>query len=76
MARSLFYTGVNGTPINTQQYSRLVDGTPYFNDDWRKATVIMPNGNAYENVDVRIDCWKAPCTTATATATNWLQMRR
>jgi hypothetical protein len=55
MARSLFYTGVNGTPINTQQYSRLVDGTPYFNDDWRKATVIMPNGNAYENVDVRID---------------------
>ena len=54
-AHSLFYSGINGEPILTSKYEKLVYGTPFFSDDWKKGTVVLPNGDTYKDNDIRID---------------------
>lgn len=51
---SLFYA-VNGEPVVTTKFVKLVEGTPYFRDEWMKSVVVLPNGAAYKNVSVKLD---------------------
>jgi hypothetical protein len=54
-AHSLFYTGINGEPILTSKYEKLVYGTPFFSDEWLKGIVVLPNGDVYKGIDFKID---------------------
>jgi hypothetical protein len=51
----LFYSGINSEPFLTSKYEKLVEGTPFFSNDWMKGTVVLPNGDIYKNMYIRID---------------------
>jgi len=41
---------VAGEPFVNVKFTRLVDGTPYFSDDWMKGIAIMDSGNRYSGI--------------------------
>jgi hypothetical protein len=51
---NMFYS-VGGAPFVNAKFVSLVEGTPYFKKDWMSATVIMPLGKEYKDVDVKIN---------------------
>src|SRR4051812_3149368 len=50
----IFYT-VGGTPFVNAKFVSLVEGTPYFKDEWLKAKITMPAGKEYKDISVKID---------------------
>ena len=56
-AGSMFFS-VGGIPVNTTDYSELVEGTPYFSNDWMKAHIVMQSGAIYKDVISRLDLHK------------------
>lgn len=52
---SNFFYSVGGEPIVKAKFVRLVDGTPFFLDEWLKSTIITPQGKTYNNVQVKLD---------------------
>ncbi|WP_242920890.1 hypothetical protein [Pontibacter liquoris] len=50
----IFLEEVNGRPIRVGQYENVV-GSPYLQDEWRKGTVKLANGETYPDVDLKYD---------------------
>lgn len=49
-----FYS-VGGEPFVNAKFVSLVEGTPYFKNDWMRASVIMPLGKEYKDVEVKLN---------------------
>ena len=49
-----FYT-VNGEPVSSTKYIRVVEGTPYFNETWMKGSLDLSDGRGYENLWLKLD---------------------
>ena len=54
LTSNLFYT-VSGVPFSNYKYVKLVEGTPYFDDNWMRGRIIMSKGSIYDSISVRID---------------------
>lgn len=52
-AGSLYSVG--GQPFQNFKYVKVVDGTPYFKEDWMGGKVIMSGGFAYDSIYLRLD---------------------
>jgi len=52
-----FFTVVNGEPVVFAKFSKIVEGTPYFSDDWMKGNVVMNGGNQFAGVYVKLDLY-------------------
>jgi hypothetical protein len=50
-----FFRIVSGEPISLARYSKLVEGTPYFNKDWMSATLTMSKGKEYSNIPIKLN---------------------
>ncbi|MGZ5285725.1 MAG: hypothetical protein ACXWB9_01005 [Flavisolibacter sp.] len=51
---SSFFT-VNGTPFANDKYVKLVEGTPYFQNDWLTGMVITPSGQEFKNISLKLN---------------------
>lgn len=49
------FLNVGGEPVVKAKFVRLVDGTPFFLDQWLKSTIITPMGRVYSNIPVKLD---------------------
>lgn len=49
-----FYS-VGGEPFVNLKFVSLVEGSPYFRDKWMNATIIMPMGKEYKDIDVKLN---------------------
>ena len=54
VGNDIFYT-VGGAPFVNAKFVSLVEGTPYFKDEWLKAKITMPAGKEYKDISVKID---------------------
>ena len=54
VSAGMFYV-VGGSPVSTTKYVRVVEGSPYFSDDWIKGTVEIANGTQYQNIKLKLD---------------------
>lgn len=51
-----FFDVVGGAPIMRAKFTRLVEGSPYFSDEWSKGRVLIENNTAeFKNVFVRLN---------------------
>jgi hypothetical protein len=50
----LFYV-VGGVPFSPAKYVEVVSGTPYFNEDYLPADLLMSGGGEHRNIPVKID---------------------
>lgn len=57
MAQSLggFMRGLAGEPIVATQYSKVKEGSPFLYEDWKKGKIILGDGQAYENVPLKLN---------------------
>lgn len=51
---NLFYTA-GGEPFVNAKFVNLVDGSPYFKDQWLKGIVVDENNHEYKNIDLKLD---------------------
>ena len=54
LSPNMFYA-VGGEPFVNVKFVNLVEGTPYFNEDWLKAVVVDKADHQYKDVSVKID---------------------
>jgi len=52
--QNMFYT-VAGEPFVTAKFVNLVEGSPYFNDDWMSAILVDANDRQYKSNRVKLD---------------------
>jgi hypothetical protein len=52
--RGLFYV-VGGTPFSMAKYANVIEGTPYFKDEWMKGIAIIKSGDQYDNQLLKLD---------------------
>lgn len=52
--RGFFYT-VAGEPVSTAKYVRVIEGTPFFSEEWMKGSALMADGNYYGYYPMRLD---------------------
>jgi hypothetical protein len=50
-----FFQTVSGQPVLTAKFVRLSEGTPYFSDNWLKATITSLQGTVYKGIRVKLD---------------------
>lgn len=53
-AINYMYT-VAGTPFVNAKFARIIEGTPFFNDQMMKGAVILSEGKEYKNIMVRLN---------------------
>lgn len=51
-----FYV-VGGTPFVNTKFVSLVEGTPYFKEDWMKGSVVDKSGYMYKNLTLKLDLY-------------------
>jgi hypothetical protein len=51
---SSFFT-VSGTPFVNEKYVRLVEGSPYFYDDWLSGSLVSVDGQEYKNLSLKLN---------------------
>lgn len=51
---SSFYT-VGGTPFVNDKYVKLVDGSPYFKDEWLTGILISSTGQQYKDLSLKLN---------------------
>jgi hypothetical protein len=51
---SSFFT-VSGTPFVNEKYVKLVEGSPYFSDDWLSGSLISVTGQEYKNLSLKLN---------------------
>src|SRR3954465_7246519 len=51
-----FYV-VGGTPFVNTKFVSLVEGTPYFTEDWLKGSVVDRSGYMYKNLSLKLDLY-------------------
>jgi len=54
--RGVFYT-IGGEPFVNVKFVRLVEGTPYFREEWLKGSVILSGGRVYNNLSLKLDLY-------------------
>src|SRR4029079_11143848 len=52
-----FFTVVNGEPVVFAKFTKIVDGTPYFNDQWMKGNVVLTTGSEFAGVYLKLDLY-------------------
>jgi hypothetical protein len=52
--RGFFYS-VGGEPFSVAKYVKVVEGSPYFNENWTRGSVIMPGGRRYDSLQLKLD---------------------
>src|SRR5689334_22241986 len=52
-----FFTVVNGEPVVFAKFAKIVDGTPYFSDEWMKGNVVVNGGSEYAGVYLKLDLY-------------------
>ena len=50
-----FFLSVNGEPVLVAKFTKLVEGSPYFMDEWAKGDVVMPKGTTYKDIPLKLD---------------------
>ncbi len=49
------YFSIPGKPLPLNKYENLVEGSPYFNENWLLATIWVNGGSKYYNVPVKLN---------------------
>jgi len=52
-----FFTVVNGEPLVFAKFAKVVEGTPYFSDEWMKGTVVLNGDNQFTGVYLKLDLY-------------------
>jgi len=52
-----FFNVVAGEPVVTVKFARLVEGSPYFKDEWMKGNVFVNGGGQYAGIDLKLDLY-------------------
>lgn len=52
-----FFTVVNGEPVVFAKFAKIVDGTPYFSDEWMKGNVVINGGTQFAGVYMKLDLY-------------------
>ena len=52
-----FFTVVNGEPVVFAKFAKIVEGTPYFSDEWMKGNVVVNGGDRFAGVYVKLDLY-------------------
>lgn len=50
-----YYLNMGGEPVVSAKFIRLVEGTPYYVDEWQKSTIITPQGKAIKDISIKLD---------------------
>jgi hypothetical protein len=54
---SLFYS-MNNEPVRTREYESLESGTPFFQDKWMKAYIVLSDKKVYKDVSSKLNLLK------------------
>ena len=46
---------VGGEPFSSVKYVKVVEGTPYFREEWMRGSVTLKDSNEYLNLRLRLD---------------------
>jgi hypothetical protein len=52
-----FFNVVGGEPLVLAKFTRLVEGSPYFNDNWMKGNVIVNGERQYSGIYLKLDLY-------------------
>jgi hypothetical protein len=52
-----FFNVIGGQPFVSAKFTRLVEGTPYFRDEWMKGNVVMNGGMQYNGGYFKLDLY-------------------
>jgi hypothetical protein len=52
-----FFNVVSGEPFVSAKFTKLVDGTPYFRNDWLKGNVTLGEGQQFAGVYIKLDLY-------------------
>jgi len=52
-----FFTVVNGEPVVFAKFTKIVDGTPYFSDEWMKGNVVINAGSEFAGIYLKLDLY-------------------
>jgi hypothetical protein len=50
-----FMQVVGGEPFVSAKFVRIVEGSPYVQDDWATGTVLLQNGTSFSNISMRLN---------------------
>lgn len=46
---------LGGEPFSLVKYVKVVDGSPYFSEDWMPGVIVMPGGTRYDSLELKLD---------------------
>lgn len=46
---------IGGEPVVMAKFTALVEGTPYFRDEWMNGTIVLEGGKEYKNIPIKLD---------------------
>jgi hypothetical protein len=52
-----FFSVVGGEPVVFAKFAKIVDGTPYFSDEWMKGNVVINGDNQFSGVYLKLDLY-------------------
>jgi len=52
-----FFTVINGEPVVFAKFAKIVDGTPYFSDEWMKGTIVLNGDRQFTGVYLKLDLY-------------------
>lgn len=50
----LFFV-LGGEPYSMAKYVRVVEGSPFFNENWALGSMVLPGGKRYDSIELKID---------------------
>jgi len=54
---SSFFNVVGGEPVVLAKFVKIVDGTPYFTDEWMKGNVVLNGDNQFVGINLKLDLY-------------------
>ena len=52
-----FFSVVGGEPVVFAKFAKIVDGTPYFSDEWMKGNVVINGDKQFTGVYLKLDLY-------------------
>lgn len=52
-----FFNVIGGQPFVSAKFAKLVEGTPYFKDEWMKGNVVVNGGAQYPGIYLKLDLY-------------------
>jgi hypothetical protein len=49
------YYAINGEPFVGSKFSKVVEGSPFFKDEWMKGSVTLQQGKQYHNLSLKVN---------------------